>query len=190
MTVYNELMAETARRLERPDYFTAVDQVPAHMARSVLNRFNLLKGVLPGSELSIRDVPSALDSVGVEGIVPGELLFGRFTGHDDMKAVPWIAHPVMPDEQPNIDENEVRNELFRKIPLDTRMIMKHTDLVRLFALNVRNQGPVVMVDALLPLNSKEKKTRRNALARSAKELSMARFLLIESRQNITLLNGG
>jgi hypothetical protein len=88
MTVYNELMAETARRLESPDYFTPVDKAPAHMARSVLNRFNLLRGVRPGSELPIRDVPSALDSVGIEGIVPGELLFGRFAGHDDMKAVP------------------------------------------------------------------------------------------------------
>ncbi len=187
MTVYNELMAETARRLESPDYFTPVDQVPAHMARSVLNRVNLLKGVRPGSELSVRDVPSALDRVGVEGIVPGELLFGRFAGHDDMKAVPWIAQPVASVEQPDVDEGEVRNELFRKVPLDTRIIMQDTDLVRLFALNVRDQEPVVIVDAVSPLSSKEKKTRRNALERSAKELSMARFLLIESRQDVTYL---
>jgi hypothetical protein len=67
------------------------------------------------------------------------------------------------------------------------MIMKHTDLVRVFGLNIRNQAPVVMIDAVSPLNSKEKRTRRNALARSAKELSIATFLLIESRQDVSRL---
>jgi hypothetical protein len=188
MSVYNELMAETTSRLENPDYFTPVDQVPSHIARSVLNRLNLFQGVRPGNELPVADVPSALMDSKISGIVPGEIMFGIYDDVFEMKALPWIAQPAIEGSQSAIDEDEVRNELFRHIPMNMRTIMKHTDIIRAHALNMQGRRPVVIVDAISPISTKEMRTRRNALDRTAHELAMAKFLLIESRENITLLN--
>lgn len=190
MALYTENMKETAARLDDTSYFNPVDLVPAHIARSVLNRMDLFQGGHPGNELPIRatDVPSVLDDFKITGIVPGEVLVGNFAEHDGLQALPWIARPVAPDLQHTINEVDVRAELLAKVSMETRQSIGTPELTRIFALSLRNRQPLVIVDALSPISNKDKLLHKAALSRSARELSKALFMLVEARQKVTLLS--
>jgi hypothetical protein len=189
---YSELMMETADRLRDPSYFTPVDQVPAYLARSVVNRVNLFKGASPGEELPITnaDIPSVLNQFKISGIVPGEVLFGHFEGNEQLEAVPWIAQHVDDGSQASVSVDDVRNELFSKTPMETRSTITSDDLIPAHAVRINKSNTILMVDSKAEMISRKDKARLEALERTALALPDIAFWLIEGRRRVTWLSSG